>query len=295
MNKDLATYNQNRYQQQSSGDEQADWMYQFMELDIPLSDTDRAWRQVAIKARPLKTRRSLLPWAASVLILAIAGWTLYTQMSHPDRPQVIVRATSGVHALTLPDGSRVVLNKNARMSHFADAENGRMVSLTGEAYFDIVKESRPFIIEAGQIQVKVLGTAFNVNMRDQQVRVFVERGLVSINRQDQQFFIEPGMEAIYDGNNQSIVIDQSPPSNILSWHTGKFIFEHAPLSEVVRDLGNYYHVNFHYDEELFGNCTVNVVFNNEPLKQVIRSLGYILNADLQLRSKEVYITGNGCQ
>ena len=101
--------------------------------------------------------------------------------------------------LTLSDGTRVSLYPNSKLFYPKNfTANERKVKLDGEAYFDVTKNpDKPFIIEAQNTEIKVLGTSFNVNsnLNNKQVEVFVESGLVQVtkkNGEEQSVLIYPG-------------------------------------------------------------------------------------------------------
>src|SRR5690606_6204958 len=89
--------------------------------------------------------------------------------------------------IKLPDGSTVLLNDDSELSYSLPFDDGpREVTLKGEAFFDIIHDNnKPFIVRTGNISTNVLGTAFNINARNRNVVVTVERGLVQVSDETQ--------------------------------------------------------------------------------------------------------------
>jgi transmembrane sensor len=119
-----------------------------------------------------KTSKKWLLWLCSLLVISLAVFFLlqnngaFTKSKQPEPlAKNEIKTTNGSKTnLVLPDGTKVWLNAGSNMTYDKDyGVNIREVNLTGEAYFDVIKNpKKPFIIHTGKIDIKVLGTAFNV-------------------------------------------------------------------------------------------------------------------------------------
>ena len=104
----------------------------------------------------------------------------------------------------MPDGSRIFLNRNSEFSYRSNfGDRNRNVTLTGEAFFEIAPDAaKPFIIDAGNARVKVVGTSFNVitNNSRSAVEVFVKTGkvMLSNNSGSKSMALEPGYVGTMD-------------------------------------------------------------------------------------------------
>ncbi len=226
-------------------------------------DVDKAWNKIngRISAEapakvtetatiaPVPAKRWLTPMriAATLLLLTLLGVALYSISNRVSTVQVIASVTEKGKTVTLPDGSLVTLNADAKLRYSKKfGKNNREVTLTGEAFFDVKHNaSIPFVIHAGDARVRVLGTSFNVNMDDKKdgVEVYVSTGLVELsekNNVDNRQLIQPGNIGIL--HNRKITVDRTDDENSLAWKTGMLTFNDTPLSKAVSVLGKFYDV-----------------------------------------------------
>ena len=121
--------------------------------------------------------------------------------------------------VTLSDGTRIYLNAESEISYASEfTDSLRLVSLKGEAFFEVQKEGRPFVVEIDQTRIRVLGTSFNVNQSNNgALTVALVTGKVSINDQHgNQMQLEPSemMVREEDGNLHKTRFD---PLEITGW------------------------------------------------------------------------------
>ena len=146
----------------------------------------------------------------------------------------------GQYNLILPDGSRVWLNAESSITYpviFAGHE--RKVTITGEAYFEVAKDkSKPFLVDAGDVHIEVLGTHFNVNAyRDNgMIKTTLLEGSVKINNS----VMKPG-DAYIDGKIIPTDVEQD-----VAWKNGVFNFNDQNLSQIMRQLARWYDVEVEF-------------------------------------------------
>jgi transmembrane sensor len=229
-------------------------------------DVDKAWnnvhsRLVEIGSVSEKTedirflRTPLLRFAAAALILIGLGITaIYVNNSGSLSKKITVIAGNDQKNITvsLPDGSKVYLNRNSEFSYRKNfGEHGRDVKLTGEAFFEISPNvSKPFIIDAGKARVKVVGTSFNVitNNPESSVEVFVKTGkvLVSDNSGTQTIQLDPGDVGTMNSNKSTKMLNTNP--NYISWKTGYLEYSGQKLAVVFKDLKRVYNMDIVADD-----------------------------------------------
>lgn len=140
------------------------------------------------------------------------------------------------YAIVLDDGTSVKIN-SASVLKFPLVFNGqkREVELDGEAYFEVSKSGKPFIVKTREMDIKVLGTKFNVNTYSgNAAQTSLIEGSVSISNSDhaKEILIKPGQAAVKRGNN-AIVVEAFSADNVLSWLDGTYFFSNMPLREIV--------------------------------------------------------------
>jgi ferric-dicitrate binding protein FerR (iron transport regulator) len=150
----------------------------------------------------------------------------------------------GQYQLVLPDGSKVWLNAASSITYpTAFTGDRRVVSITGEAYFEVAKNPRqPFTVKTYSEDITVLGTSFNVNSYkdEEMVKTSLLEGSVKINNQ----VLKPG-EAHMNGKITRTNLEQD-----LAWKNGLFSFNKTDLPTVMRQLSRWYNVDVKYDGDI---------------------------------------------
>ena len=185
-------------------------------------DTEKAWGKLKgeiesiglySKVIPLP-RKNWLKIAAAILMLTVLGFTLkYLFSGNQTQPQnlqyVEVSTTDSINIFYLPDSSKIFLNKNSSISFVENfADTARITYLIGEAYFEVTKNTKSFIVYAGGTQVRVMGTSFNIkaNEDDENLEVIVVEGKVAFKQQgisnDSAITIEPSDKITFDKNRK---------------------------------------------------------------------------------------------
>ena len=179
----------------------------------------------------------------------------------------IVVPRKGEYQLVLADGSKVYLNSESRLrfpTRFVGTE--RRVYLEGEGYFEIAKDTlMPFIVETGELDVRVLGTSFNVNAyaSEKSIRTTLARGRVQVSDRLTGLgeIIVPGQQAEWkDGYFTTREVDVSIYT---SWINGKFYFEGATLEEIAAQLQRWYDIEFFFTSEKLKHYAFAGVINKE--------------------------------
>lgn len=294
MAKDLEIYNHlnNQEQPSDSDDGFVEFLFQHTEMDAPEIDENMAWDKLNQKIHAPKQGFAWMKIAASVAILAMVAISVY--LFNPTPEEVFVASADQKVNVTFPDGSIGILNANSSFTYPSEFGDERNVSFTGEAYFDIQKSDKPFIIDVNGVDVKVLGTAFNLITTENEVKLYVDRGLVAFEKEGKQTQVSAGNEAIFNRESASVTFSEIPSENIMSWRNGVFNFNKTPLNEALQELGEYYNVEFELSNEKLEKCRLSMSFNNEPLRKVLKTIGTALGVKTSRKSDTVKISGQGC-
>ena len=196
-----------------------------------------------------RRRRGLIPLAATAAALLLAAVMLWL------RPSTDLATDVGEQRLvTLKDGTHVFLNTATRIAVRYD-DNTRWVELkSGEALFDVAKKpSWPFIVEAGDRQIKALGTSFVVRRDATQTAVTLVEGTVSVttpasapairdSRADaspasRAFTLKPGQRLTFLG--QQARLEVTSLDRAVAWRRGEIIFDDTNLSDAAAELNRY--------------------------------------------------------
>ena len=242
---------------------------------------------------------------AGILLLAFMvslGFNLVYQKDIPVEPvQLIVYeehvTPPGVKStLTLHDGSKVMLNSGSTLRYIKNFEsNRRMLQLTGEAYFEVAKDSlRPFTVIANGLMTTALGTAFNVSAYgEEDVNVSLVEGKVAIEGESDTKLstnLVMGEELRFNlktGKSERVHFD---PSLVLAWTNKKIIFRRVKMEEAIRVLENWYGVKFKLRNKPAPGLLVYGEYEDEILENVLEGLSYSARFDYKIRQDEVEVT-----
>lgn len=296
MPKDLIErYNHLHYKNGSSIKESEfiDFLYENTESKAPEIDEDAAWNKLVGEIEQKK--KPTFAWlkiAASIAVIVSISMVIWKSSSTPE--QLHISSLDEKIEVTFPDGSNGILNEQSSFSFPDHFDKERRVSFIGEAYFDIKKSTKPFIIEVGGVEVKVLGTAFNLYSTENSVELYVERGLVAFSKNGVETKVPAGYEASFDKKDFSVDVIESTTPNILSWKDGSFIFDKTPMSEALSQLEKFYDVSFKLSNEEISNCTITATFDQKSLNDVVQTIETLLSLKSNKSGNIIKISGKGC-
>ncbi len=261
--------------------------------------------------------------AASVIIAALLLFNNSgtRQQLPPAAAQNLVSTKNGSKSkLQLPDGTQVWLNSGSRIAYGNDFTGAtREVTLRGEAYFDVVKDAaRPFIIHTDAIDIKVLGTTFNVrSYPDEKVtETALIHGSVEITLHtspDKKIVLKPSEKLIVKNDSATLVAgtvapQSSRPTPILSltqvhyadrardsssmetlWTKNKLVFDGETLQQVALKLERWYGVHVMIQSDKLKSTEYNGVFEDENLSEVLYALQLTGNFNYTIKKQEVII------
>lgn len=248
---------------------------------------------------PFYKRTAVLRAAASLLIilgLAVLIKFLITDETVP--PVVFASAEKSIQQ-TLPDGSKVVINKNTELSYSLNKDHVREVKLKGEAFFEVVhNEKEPFVITVNDVTIKDIGTAFNVKAipGSATIEVLVESGEVQFySASEQGLNLHKGEKAVYDLNSKrfsKITVD--PLENTGSYKSKIFHFKGTSLSEVLKQINDVYGTDIQLADKKAGNCLLSVTFNNEHVDMIVSIIAETLDLEIQRSANTIILKGTAC-
>ena len=212
------------------------------------------------KENPRTIRMNPWKWAAAIVLpICIAFFTYYlVDSSQTVGAPFIVKADKGDKAtIELPDGTNVVLNSASQLIYLNNfGENVRRVQLNGEAYFKVAHdEKRAFIVQVGDLEVKVLGTSFNVSAYEdaKDVTVVLLEGKVGVYAQKISHIMKPGDKIEYNKATHKITATQVHPNDYIEWTKGNMYFEKESLENIMKTLSRIYDVEIRFDSNKLPN------------------------------------------
>ena len=215
--------------------------------------------------------------------------------------------------MILPDSTVVWLNAGSKLTyneHFGT--NNRNATLVGEAFFDVKKSTMPFIIHANTVQIKVLGTAFNVKAYpdEKTTETSLLRGRVEITldkRPGELYILKPNEKLVVANEpveKETIVPEKKQPIAVLerikhlndstiietSWVHNEFIFEDEAFSDIARKMERWYGVNIEFKDGNIANEHISGTFTTETIQEALTALQYSTKFHYSVKGTMITIT-----
>src|SRR5690554_3922339 len=193
--------------------------------------------------------------------------------------------------LTLADGTKIYLNAESEISYASEfSDSIRLVSLKGEAFFEVQKENRPFVVETHQTRIRVLGTSFNVNQKNDGVlTVALVTGKVRINdEKGNEVELEPS-EMMVRGKEGGIHKTAFDPLEITGWKDKVLVFKKSSLAEVKEKVENWFGVKVQLNGKIDPNWSYSGIYKDETLENVLRGIFLTSGSSYKIEDKNVII------
>lgn len=253
---------------------------------------------------------------AAMLLVAAGIFYLFNsrsaQTGQPANNEVATKKGSTSY-VKLPDGTQVWLNTDSKLTYAGDFTGAmREVMLTGEAYFDVVKDSsRPFIIHTDKINIRVLGTAFNVKnyAADDMVETALIHGRIEVtfnDRPSEKIILKPNEKLVVRKDQASMKIVpgiQAGPKVTLNnislahdslvvetaWMQNKLAFTDESLLNISRMLERRFDVTFSFKNEEVKTYSYTGVYTNESLEKILELLSVSQKFTYSIKTQQVVI------
>ncbi|MDN3593907.1 FecR family protein [Zunongwangia endophytica] len=185
--------------------------------------------------------------------------------------------------IELSDGTVAYLNSGTSIKYPSRflANTNREIYITGEAFLAVAKDSsRPFIVNTDQLEVKVLGTKFNVFAypEDEVSAVTLVEGAVSLqtakntSKNKTVAYLKPGFRGSLSKTENEITTEQVNTTMYTSWRDGKLVFRNMIFKNIIKKLERHYNVKINNKNEELAGKKFNMNFGNESLEGVLDGL-----------------------
>jgi ferric-dicitrate binding protein FerR (iron transport regulator) len=253
---------------------------------------DRIHHEINLKQNIKQTTKRMvfsqsLSWlskAAAILFIPLLGILLYVISERKVQNNILVENLTDTVEIIAPVGSRSVVQltdgTEVHLNYASKIKyprvfrgNTRIVQLEGEGYFDVAHNpEKPFIVNAGEVQVKALGTAFNVH-------AYPEDGTISTSLIEGKVVLEkefdsnqtrvigemvPGQHVTFHTSSGKITSSKEDLYKYIAWKDGKMVFDNEPISGVAAALSRKYNVDIQLADDV-KQYTYTVTFFNDPL------------------------------
>lgn len=210
--------------------------------------------------------------------LSYADGTLIAQLTEDKVVYSTIKTPrGGQYQITLPDGTRVWLNADTKLtypSRFTGEE--REVELTGEAYFEVVPFSIegskvPFLVKTAQQEIEVLGTQFNIKAYtddDVDAQTTLVEGAVQLHASGKTLLLQPGEQGI--SNEHGLNKKKVEVSQYIAWKNNEFVFEETELKDALKILSRWYDFDLSPESHVPTTHLYGSISRNENLTEVLK-------------------------
>ncbi|MDN5210459.1 FecR family protein [Fulvivirgaceae bacterium BMA12] len=245
--------------------------------------TKSTWRYVAAAA------------ISAIVLIPLLITTNKTSVREPDAISNIERSTAkGQRAkLLLKDSTMVKMNTQSSLIYPGTfAADSREVYLKGEAFFDVKRdENRPFIVHVGNLDVRVLGTSFNIRFypEEETLDVSLVSGKVEVIRNDSvKLTLSPNTEAVLNRSTGQLTMASFDPYYKLAWKENIIRFNKASFEEIVNELEHWYGVEFIYDQHIVSDGFTGE-FENMSLENILSGISHSLGFEFEIKGQQIKI------
>lgn len=204
---------------------------------------------------------------------------------------------SKVINIQLYDGSKIWLNAESSITYpVAFSGKERRITIKGEAYFEIARFSTkegknlPFIVQKGDMEVKVLGTHFNVNAYDddKSIRTTLVEGSIQLQAGGRSVLLRPGQQSIWQTGGELNISNDVNMEEVLAWKNGYFYFDDAGIPQLMKQLSRWYNVDIAFEGKIPDRKFGGKIPANTSLSEMLKILS-ITKINYKMENKTLVI------
>jgi len=258
--------------------------------------------------------------AAAIIGIVFLGYQLYNRNNDADVPPPVainkIEARKGARSfLLLPDGTKVWLNSDSHIE-YDEAFNGaqREVVLIGEAYFDVVKDpAHPFIVHTSDIDIRVLGTAFNVKSypKENSIEATLIHGLIEVTNKKEpaspKLILRPHEKlvfqkpAVHEKDTKAVntikpFVINALPAHIAdsalvetSWVYNKLIFDGETFGEIALKMERWYNKKIVFRNNRLAAIPIHYTIANESVEEALKAMQFIEDFTFKIKENQIEI------
>ncbi|WP_316790447.1 FecR family protein [Pedobacter frigoris] len=217
----------------------------------------------------------------------------------PGTVNVITTPRGGQYQLIMPDGTKVWLNAESAIGFSPAIASTRLreVELSGEAYFEVAKTHRPFVVKTSRQTVKVLGTHFNINsykdepvdqttLYEGSVLVTASNKMVSEQQLDKVYLV-PGQQSVV--RNYALIVSPANMEEALAWKNGNFVFANERIESIMRKIARWYDVEVIYEGKITENDFVGSISRFKKVSEVLNLLELTQGVHFKIEGRRITV------
>lgn len=228
----------------------------------------------------------------ALLISSVVNYQKTSKIEFAAQMQTISTPFGARIKTVLPDSSIVWLNSGSSLTFPSVFGKFRKVTLLGEAFFEVTKNSKPFIVSSKGKEVEVKGTSFNVKSftETNSFETTLVEGTVIVRNTVtmKEVTLRPGQHATLTGNE--ISVKNVETNNFTCWKDGKLIFNKEPFPDFIKKLERWYNVKIEYDDQKLNDLWYTGTIEMETISEVMEMLSIAAPVTYSFNNKERVFT-----
>lgn len=233
--------------------------------------------------------------ATVAMLIAMSGW-LYNIVLDSEPAFIVASNNTGiVQKVTLPDGTIINLNTCSRLTYPENfSGKSREVFLDGEAYFDVAHDKRhPFIVRAGELKIRVLGTKFNVNASTlvPQITATLIEGSIEAVTGKKNILMKPNQQLKYDTSSGRVSLTElTNASREIRWTQNVWVLSDTPLLDICQRLEQQFNIKIIImNDELIGKSFTGEFYTNESLESILKTMQISTPFEYEYKGKNIIL------
>ena len=204
---------------------------------------------------------------------------------------MITTPRGGTYDIVLADGTHIWLNSGSSLtfpSSFTGAE--RQVQLTGEAYFEVAHNGKPFKVITSTQTVQVLGTHFNIEayQDEQSVKTTLLQGSVRVLRKNEKILLAPGQMSV-NKETEVLQVREADLAEVMAWKDGLFVFDNESVADVMRKVARWYDVEVRYESNVGGKKLFGIVSRNITIDELLENIALAGKVKYRLEGRRIVL------
>ena len=211
----------------------------------------------------------------------------------------LITPRGGGYKLQLADGTVVTMNAGSSLRYpVAFSDSIRQVFLEGEAYFDVSHNGKPFIVSCESMDVRVLGTSFNVSSYadDAEIKTTLVEGKVKVTTAgnpdlaSEGIILAPDDQAIFSRADATVEVVKVNTAQFTSWVMGKFEFSNANMNEVMKRLARWYDFEYEFESDAAKDYHFTArIDNDQSISSILEMLEMTTDVKFEIRDQIIVI------
>ncbi|SHK94586.1 FecR family protein [Chitinophaga jiangningensis] len=236
-------------------------------------------------------------YAAAAVILPVAIFGGYYLFSNREKRY---STGNGEHlVVTLPDSSTVTMNANTTITYRRWSQEKREVWLSGEAVFEVKPSVKtlaaPFTVHAGEVDVDVLGTVFNIKNRRNKAEIFLQSGKVRVTglQKHNSVVLMPDQKANYSSDTLQVVTSSAGNTKPMAWREYKMELTNTSVKDIIETLQDQYGYTIVLQDSSIANTPIEGTLRLQNINSVLFELSNILNVTIEKHNDTLTFKNNG--